>query len=149
MAGLIARCRLRRGVAPAVPGIAGGSRAWLHRTAGFARPLRPTEVTNSMMADVLQAMAAPVLIPTAICPVRQPGSGAFLGSPCRPLPALVPVREHCGANELQNLLPTVLWPLNEILPLRNTLTQLPPFYDNNACTTSWVDQVDRNHVWLQ
>ncbi len=89
------------------------------------------------MADVLQAIAAPVLIPAAACPdqpawvqgfpetsvpaAASPGAGASHAS-------------GAGTNRLQDSLATASWPLNEILPTRNALVHLPSFIDGGSCT---------------
>jgi len=94
-------------------------------------------VTNRTVADVLQAIAAPVLIPAAACPDQPAWVQGFPETSVPAAASLGAGASHAsgaGTNGLQDPLATASWPVNEILPTRNVLVHLPSFSDGGSCT---------------
>jgi putative DNA primase/helicase len=90
-----------------------------------------------MLADVLQAIAAPVLIPAAACPDQPAWDQGFPETSVPAAASLGAGASHAsgaGTNGLQDPLATTSWPVNEILPTRNALVHLPSFIDGGSCT---------------
>ncbi len=99
-----------------------GTRGPISRSKSLHRPI---PVTGRLVADVLQALASLVLVPTRAVP-SQP---AWL--PSRPLGLSAPV----GVLEPPLNEPVPEWAPEDVLPARNALVHLPSLIKSSACCT--------------